>query len=219
MASKFTTDLDNFKKEFSIKGSKNASSQKSSDFGDITELSERFASFEESVLSSLQSIRQDLTQLKSNLGKHVMSTNQNAILVHGVDETKSKDLYDCIINIIIKNIGIQIRKSDLNYCYRFGPKKTEAKTPRPVVVSFYQRWLRDDIFFKKKVLKGTNILFTELLTKEAFLLYKETRKHFQKSCWTMGGKVHVFNDGVKTVISSKNELESIIGKRSECDCD
>lgn len=219
MAAKFTTDLNSFKKQLSRKPVENTISNSIGEISDLTKLSEKFDSFEKSVLSSLEAIKQEFNQLKSFTSKQIMASNQNVILVHGIEERQPKDLLDDIIKFVTTKFGLKISKSELNYCHRLGIKKPSAKKPRPVVVCFCQRWLRDEIFYKKKQLKGTNFLVTELLTSENLTLYKEVRTHFHNACYTAGGKVYVVSDGVRSVVSSQDQLLKMIGKKSVSDSD
>ena len=212
MAAQFGADLDSFKKDLKEKVSLKAGSNEQT--GDVLTLTNRFSVFEKSAFESLQTIKQDLNQLKTEVSKQTMSANQNTILIHGLDESQGADLYENVVKLITTKIKVKVSKADLNYCYRLGVKKSAAKKPRPVVVSFCQRWLRDQIFYNKRELKGSTILFTEMLTAESLKLFKEAKDRFKNSCWTMGGRVFVINSGAKVFVNSLEKLNSIVSSIS-----
>jgi len=205
MADKFAGDLAKFKKELLLPGNRKLVDIEKSD---ANKLAERFFQFEKSVLGSLDEIRTEISQLKFTATKQVMDVNLNVILVHGVEENQT-DLYESVCNLITTKININIRKTDLNYCYRLGQKKPDQNRPRPIVVSFCQRWKRNEVFANKKRLKGSSVLFTELLTSDNLKLFKETRHYFHNSCWSMGGKVFVLCKGAKVLVKSIDELKKI----------
>lgn len=207
MAAKFEAELSDFKKKLSNRATPTGESGAEND--EMVNLHSKFFSFEKDVLDSLQDIRREIDQLRSNMSRHIASTNQNCILIHGVAENQ-QDLYKEVIDLVETKIGTKICKSNLNTCYRMGTRQVKSDKPRPVLVSFCQRWLRDEIFYGKKRLKGSAVLFTELLTSDMLALFKEARKHFQNSCWTMGGKVFIFSAGRKTLVNSLDKLNEII---------
>lgn len=207
MAAKFKTDLNDFRNVLQEKSMARTSASEDNVLnGDLLKLSEKFSLFEKTVMTSLDSLRQDMNQIKIEV-----ATNNNNILVHGVNED-SPDIYQAICDLMHSKININVQKNDINYCYRLGTTNTRDKKPRPILVSFCCRWLRDQIFYSKKLLKGSNVLFTELLTAENLKLFKVARGHFRNHCWTRSGKVIVLCEGVQVVVFSQEKLSELIGK-------
>ena len=82
---------------------------------------------------------------------------------------------------------------------------------RPII--FCLQWFnkRQEIFGKKKKLKGTGIRITENLTRIRYELYKQALQKFGKNnVWTMEGRVVIKLDGGnKKSLTSFEELEAL----------
>lgn len=203
MAAKFTGDLDSFR---TVLTSKSIEKEES---GDLERLREKFLCFERSTLESLSKFQQEISSLKTVMSSYTMVSNQKALLVHGVSENVSTNVYENMAKLITTNIGVQVQMSDLDYCYRLGRKVDNPKKPRPVVVSFCRRWQRDQVFYLKKKLKGSGILFTELLSNDNLALYKEARSIYKNSCWTFKGRVIVLCRGEKVFVNTSQDLKDL----------
>lgn len=100
-------------------------------------------------MNSIEMLKEDLDRLKTE-----PSTNQNALLIHGVAEAEdgASDLYTTVTDLINSKMDIEINKFNINIIYRMGAKNgTTTKKPRSIVVSFCQRWLRDQIIIVRNV--------------------------------------------------------------------
>lgn len=207
LAEQFQQGLCDFKKEFLA--SKSASPGKSEQNYDA--FFEKLKVFEDSMNASLTKLKGDVNKLTEdvlNLNNKVKNSelkrNYNVILIHGLKEEKN-ELCSEIIELIQNKIGIELKKENINQCYRFGKKGSDNK-PRPVPVHFCNRWIRDMVFFSKKKLKGSRIIFTEMLTTDNLKLLKMARELLGNSAWTYGGLVYVMGTGGKRLISSESDL-------------
>ena len=169
--------------------------------------------FEKNMKSSLQKlskeisdIRLDVTTLQNQVSQIEMQNNNNALIIHGFDEAPNKDMYDKLSTFIGTKMEIKIGKSNINYFYRLGKKSDNKTKPRPLVVQFACRWLRDDIFFNKKKLKGTRVMITELLTYKNLCLFKKAREQFGNNAWTFYGQVYVHTSGGRKLVKSEQVL-------------
>lgn len=210
MAAKFTIELDSFRKEFQNNSSKSGSEAS----GNFEIFAERFSAFENSIKEMLQGFREEINELKAQEEKSIMAANGSSLLIHGLSENQQDDLYEKVIDVITTKIDPDFNKTDINYCYRLGQKKSESSKPRPIVVNFCRRWMRDRIFYGKKRLKGTKIMFTELLTAVNLKLFKDARDVFKNSCWSKSGRVFVFHNSVKVQVRSSAMLAEIIENTS-----
>lgn len=211
LAEQFRKGLDDFKNEFlsSKSAAPGTPEQDNNDY-----FLNKFKAFEQSINTSLNKLRDDVKQLNEDmltLNRKVKSTelkrNCNAILIHGLKEEKSC-LYTEVIELIQNKIGIQLNKDNINQCYRVGKKRQNNK-PRPVLVHFCQRWMRDMVFYDKKKLKGSCFMFTEVLTVDNLKLLKKARELVGNSAWTYGGLVYVADIDGKKLISSESNLINI----------
>lgn len=213
MATKLTANLETFKREL-LKKVKAKTSE--------SDISQRFNDFEKLVVSNIKDIKTEIDQLKTDISKPAATTadNNNILLLHGVEEDRNTQHFDTleeVIKIISNGTKQQLTKNEINFCYRLGKFKANAQKPRPIVVCFCRRWFRDQIFYNKKNLKGTKYLLTEMLVPEKLALYKEARKRFKNSCWTVYGKVYVFSDGSKVYINSLDKLNELSQPVSDTD--
>ena len=174
------------------------------------DLNNKLLQFEQSIRSSLLQIKSDIDRLsneveiiKTKVSKFYVNKNNNAILIHGMEENNS-DVYDAIIQLFAKNLNVEVKKHDINHCYRLGQKKDHKKC-RPIVVEFVNRWIRDQLFYSKKKLKGSKIIITEMLTADVLALFKEVRVIMGNSAWSHGGTVFVLLNGKKTAVRSEDE--------------
>lgn len=173
-------------------------------------LDNKLKNFEELITSSLQIIKSDIIKMKKEMEEHSHSTkrlelkrNLNILIIHGVKENKS-DIYEDIINLFTRNFNFAVKKADINMCYRLGQKGNDKK-PRPIVVDFIHRWVRDQIFFSKKKLIGTKMMITEMLTPNTVALFKEIRQVMGKAAWTMNGLIVVLHNERKITIKSESD--------------
>ena len=207
MAAKFQESMEKFNSD--LMDSANVGDRKGG-----LDLVKKFKEFQKSINDSLSNLKsqikimeEDQSMIKSQINNFEIKKNCKSLLIHGIQESNS-DLYIIILDFFKTRLGISLNKNDLDVCYRFGKKGTGTNNkPRPVAATFCQRWMRDVIFFKKKSLKGSVFLITELLTSDGLRLLKASKDKFGKNAWTFGGYVYVKgSDGVRKRINSVSDL-------------
>lgn len=172
----------------------------------------RFAKFEEKVNDDINKIKQQLNNISKSqqnmpdIDKYIEQNNNKKILIHGLEEVDD-DIYDTVLSIFDEKMEITLDKKDIACCFRFGKKTVNKK--RPVLIEFAHQWRRDQIFYDKKKLKGTNFLITELLSKSVHKWFKECYKKFKNNCWTSYGKLIVLINGKKIIITNEHQLKNI----------
>lgn len=178
-----------------------------------SELFSKFKSFEKNIMESMNAVKMDLCKLKTisneiqeQIYQSKLGLNQNIILVHGIREN-ANNIFSEVLELFNNNLNIQVNKHQIDSCYRLGKKGPDKRRPRPVIVRFCQRWVRDEIFFNKKKLKGSAFLITELLTSSNFALFKLAKSNFGNAVWTFGGMVYVLgNDGTRKMVKTESDL-------------
>lgn len=175
------------------------------------DLCSKFGDFEKSVTSSLQSVKNQVMDMQreiesqaSKIDRIEREKNRNILLIHGVEE-KNADIYEQILYLFTSSLNIDIKKSDINECYRMGQKNSSRSKPRPVVISFVNCWMRDHVFSSKRKLKGSKILITELLTVSTMSLFKDIRSAVGLSTWTIKGQIILLHNGRKIKIDSEEQ--------------
>jgi len=178
----------------------------------------RLNSFQDTINSSLSNLVEEMSAMKEELAnihgkENKMETrqNENSIIIHGLIP-ESNDLYPTILKFFADKLNINnLSKSDIYYCYLLRKKTSPAAARQihkqsPVVVQFVTRWARNLVFFKKKLLKGSKFLITELLTVNTLVLFKKAREIFKNSSWTLNGVIYISSADGKKVIKSDRDL-------------
>lgn len=208
LAADFQKTLQEFKSEFYT--------VKSTPLGDTySEFLTKFEAFEKIINSSLDDIKSDLNNLKdrtedlkNKYEDYELKSGSNYIVIHGLEEG-GQDIYAKVIDLINSKFNINIKKSDINQCYRFRRNsKVKNGRPRPLAVQFCCRWMRDLVFYNKKCLKGSGIIFTEMLAVDVLKLFKKARELMGNSAWTSRGYVYISRGNGKVLIKTSADLET-----------
>ncbi|CAG9772348.1 unnamed protein product [Ceutorhynchus assimilis] len=186
-----------------------------------SEFLKKLNSFQESISSSLQEIKMQVSDIKSELSKvkqdiskMELQHNVNTLLIHGLSEEQGKDLYTTVLSFFQQKLNIQLNKNHINFCVRIGkkPNKPKSSKSRPISVRFRNRWMRHTVFASKKLLKGSKVMITELLTTENLALFKKARDIYDRNnVWTYNGLVFKKNSaGDRELIRDEKSLNDSI---------
>lgn len=205
MAEDFQRGLQEFKNEFAlIKGTPAVEYH--------SEFLEKFRLFESSVNSSLNELKADVNRLrihqeefKEKLMHLEMKRHYNYIIIHGLKDD-NVDIYEKVLNLINSAIKIEVKKSDIKQCYRLGKKRDNSNRARPLAVQFCTLWMRDLVFFKKKCLKGSKVMITEMLKDDNLKLFKKCKEIMGNLVWTYRGLIYIGTDNGKVRITSETDL-------------
>ena len=94
------------------------------------------------------------------------------------------------MNLVKSKLQVGINKDDISACHRLplGKKKDQ---PRPILVRFRNRFIKDEVIRSRKKLKGQRVSVTDDITKDNINLMEQARKSgFFESVWFYNGKVH-----------------------------
>lgn len=186
----------------------------------LGEILAKFDKFESDINSALNAVKNDVQCLKEQVvsvedkvKNYTLKWHYNYIMVHGLQEDE-ENVYDKVLKLInsklINNNDIKstnVKKTDINRCYRFGKK--DGQKPRPLAVEFCTQWMRDIVFYNKKLLKGTKVMVTELLIEENLKLFKKVKNIMGKSAWTYRGLVYAGNKQNRILIKCEDDLNKI----------
>ncbi|CAH2084110.1 unnamed protein product [Euphydryas editha] len=203
MTQHFNTRMVEFQKDL-----QNASTPISSSISDIAAQFTEFRSF---ILGALESLQAQIEAISRHSDHMEMRTRRKMLLIHGVPEEKSNNLASTVSQVLSKHLGITNFSADtFSRCQRFG--RPDSKKPRAILVKFRETSSRDEVWFAKSKLKGTDITISEFLTKsrhEAFLM---ARQHLGiTKCWTRDGTIICIGpDGVRHRVTTVAELRVIL---------
>lgn len=189
----------------------------------------RFDLFEATIRNEIQGIKADLDKLNSvcdNLNRKTDKILQNsyrhALLLHGIEEKPEEDIMAIVFELFNGRLGLALQKNDIDMCSRFGIKKSatnhkNSKQSRPILVEFITMWQRNEVFYKKKVLKGTGLIITELLSPYRYSVYRLVRDEVGKNTWTKNCRIGFSIDGKVHYVATKESFEKIRGGASSSD--
>lgn len=157
------------------------------------------AEFERKMMEALDGLKSELTSLKNVFLKQSEELDRksfaDSLIIHGIAEVASEDLYVKVCDIVKTKINVAISKDDLSLCYRVGKKLVGADKGRPVAVKFVRRWKRNEVFNNKRKLKGSGVTVSEMLTRSVQQLFKLVKQYVDKKrCWTRNGNVYITTD-------------------------
>lgn len=199
--------------EAGIEELKNQLSNSSKTPDDVSSFTTKLNEFANSIKQGINSIKNEISNLQTvakKLDKMVEGERQerllNGLVINGIPEADKENLEEIVCKFLKTKIKADVSLADINYCHRMGKNGSQQKS-RPIAVQFVNRWMRDTIFRAKKILKGSPVVISEMLTQNKLDLYKKVRvKVGVKSCWTWRSKIYVFVNNNKKQIMSEEDL-------------
>lgn len=186
-------------------------------------LKNRFIFFEATIKNEMEKLQGQVNKLQTEyvrtnikLDGIIQHQHRGTLLIHGIEEKQSEDLYLEIKNILENKLDVRVNKQDIAVCYRYGRKlNTKARRCRPVAVEFVNRWKRDEVFWNKKRLKGTNLMCTEYLSPIRYSLFKTIKSRFGKNCWTKACKIGFVYENTVHYVTTLEQMSVICGETGQ----
>ena len=140
--------------------------------------------------------------------------NRNMLMISGVPEKKREidtesasavvpeDTGSVVVKLVKEKLGIDIKEDDIDRSYRTkDPYQRSHKpgTPRLIFVKFTRYNMRKKIIKSRRLLKGTGIGMSDVLTYPRAQLYRQAQGLVKsnekvKACWTWDGYVQILVD-------------------------
>ena len=137
----------------------------------------------------------------------------NCLVIHGCENVpKSKpgkylEIENFVCNTLNEHLQLDspLQANDLDIAHPLPSKKGT-----PVIVKFIRRTQKNEVYRKKRLLKGTKMIITESLTKRRLQLLEKARLEF-KQCpvWSWKGEIFVFHNNKKKVIDDFIDITKI----------
>ena len=164
----------------------------------------------------------EINSLKFKVDDNEQRNRKNCLLIHGIAEGTKENTDAKVIEAINNNVeGVQIDISDLERTHRIGPLKSHrmllSSQPRcrPIIARFTSFRKRNEIFKKKKVLKGKKISITESLTSVRYKLYQDAiTKLGRANVWTNEGRLITKLGDEYITITSDGVLNELVTSQS-----
>lgn len=207
LADQFEKGLEAFKNEFLP-----AKSLATMNTWENNEFLVKLNAFQDSINLSINLLKEDVKNLKDDtvllsekLNNFEIRRNYNFIIIQGL-KTEIKDLFEDVLHLFNDKMDITVSKNDINQCFYFGKKDTKNGRPRLIAVQFCRLWMRDLVFYKKKILKGSTVMICEMLTSDNLNLFKKARELFHNSAWTYKGLVYVGDANRRKCIRCESDI-------------
>lgn len=141
----------------------------------------------ESLQSELLEAKLKIDNLNEKMDWNARSKN---LRIYGVPDNLGENTSAVMVDLITNKMKCDISNNDVSDCFRLG--KYDNNKPRAIVVKFVRKQKREDVFSKKKNLKGTRITVREDLTAQRLNILKTAiNKCGNKNVWTTNGIVMV----------------------------
>ena len=140
-------------------------------------------------------------------------SRSNCLVIHGCENVpKSKpgkylEIENFVCNTLNEHLQLDspLQANDLDIAHPLPSKKGT-----PVIVKFIRRTQKNEVYRKKRLLKGTKMIITESLTKRRLQLLEKACLEF-KQCpvWSWKGEIFVFHNNKKKVIDDFIDITKI----------
>ena len=140
-------------------------------------------------------------------------SRSNCLVIHGCENVpKSKpgkylEIENFVCSTLNEHLQLDspLQANDLDIAHPLPSKKGT-----PVIVKFIRRTQKNEVYRKKRLLKGTKMIITESLTKRRLQLLEKARLEF-KQCpvWSWKGEIFVFHNNKKKVIDDFIDITKI----------
>lgn len=201
LAQTFTERMTSFEKEL-----KKASPNEAVSLDSLVAEYNNFRTF---VVSALRDLQKEVTMLTAECDSIEMRSRRKMLLLHGVPEQQNEKASEVVVDIARKHLSlVEVDTNSFSQAHRMGRGSNDK--PRPILVKFRSREVRDKAWFAKVGLKGSGITLSEFLTRRRHQVFMAARDRVGVSrCWTSEGRIVVLgDDGKRYRINSVADLES-----------
>ncbi|KAJ8707935.1 hypothetical protein PYW08_010301 [Mythimna loreyi] len=178
----------------------------------VASLAKDFIDFKSLVWKALSSLKSQMEWLVVGLDRHEMASRGKVLLLHGLSEGKDADPGAVFLGILSERLKMkEVTLKDITACHRLG---SNLSKPRPLLVRFESRIVRNEVWRNKTKLKGSGLSFSEFLTKPRHEVFMNARKHFGiHKCWTSEGKIVIqVTGGMRRKIESASEYRELVAQ-------
>ncbi|XP_074028833.1 uncharacterized protein [Leptinotarsa decemlineata] len=130
------------------------------------------------------------------------------VIFYGVQESDNENCMDTILGIINNKLNIRLDLMSIDNCFRM--KIPDRNNIKPIMTQFSTVSIKQLVYNKKKLLKGTGMVIREDLSPETLKLFKAAVEKIKKNgrLWSNNGNIYVkLND--KDIISKIKKLSDI----------
>ncbi|CAH1160301.1 unnamed protein product [Phaedon cochleariae] len=148
-------------------------------------------------------------KMKNIIDKIDQASRSTCLRMFNVPEKSKEDTREEVIKLIKTKMNLNILPADIQICYRIGNKNNTKA--RGIYLKLNKNETKQNIYSKKKLLKGSNVVIKEDLTSTRLeLLNEATSKYGLKHTWTHNGKIYANVNDKILLIRCKKDLEDTV---------
>ncbi|CAG9818732.1 unnamed protein product [Phaedon cochleariae] len=182
----------------------------------VTHLQDELAAVKKSIDNMVKRSKDDASKLIQQNGileKKLDNIDQDRrkknLRVFNVKEKDKENTREEILALLRTKLAINLSTNDIVICYRVG-KQEEGRKPRGIFLKLKDFNMKQEIYRKKKLLKGTGVVIREDLTHHRIeLLAHAVEKTSLQSVWTDKGIIYVNIDNKISIIKSREEFDKL----------
>ena len=131
---------------------------------------------------------------KVKFDKKRQNAKKNNIMIKGIPENESEDLFQIIIDLA-ERIDLVLNREEINDCFRIIVKENSPKLnsdeSRPIIVKFLRYECKENMMKKRHKLKSQNVIIRDDLTKlRSRIVFELVRCNDVKGVWTNNGNIY-----------------------------
>lgn len=165
------------------------------------QIDKKFGEYKQEITNS----QKDFQKLSAQVNRMEQDMRKNNVRIYGIPVSQNEEKCT-IIDVIRRETKMNFTEEKIVTAYRIG--KTAENGKRAILVKFSEYKFKEEVMIKRGVLKGTDIIIADDLTRENHDLLKEAVARLGKrNVWSMGGKIYFRNGNNKFLIDSTKEIE------------
>ena len=162
----------------------------------------------------VENMQKQLEQVEKKNDDLEQYSRSNCLIIHKCKDVPKTGKYLECENYICDKLNDSLpldsplQINDIDIAHPLPSKKNVRGTP--IIIKFLRRTQRNEIYAKKKALKGKGMVITESLTKRRLQLLEAAQDAFGwKSVWSMMGDIYAFVGGKKQVVKNINDIAKL----------
>lgn len=177
--------------------------------GSFTEKIDKLQTQVTDLNTKLEESRNVVLELQLKVDNLEQNSKVKQLRLYGLEESNGEKLKEKIHHTL--GAKLKIDNLEIEACHRIGQKNANNRKPRPVRIFFNSVAARHQVFYKKKILKGSNMVVVEELTNYKYnLLQRSKEKVGKENAWSKNGKIYVAINGKSEIIKTEKQLNQLM---------
>nr|CAI5864094.1 unnamed protein product [Callosobruchus analis] len=154
----------------------------------VAEIEKRHINRISNVEDMIDKIKQEKLELEEIVDRLDQNSRQCHLRVFGLKEKPNENVAEELKHVFKANMSIDLKDDDIKLCYRVGSRETGKIRNRCVFLKLNNLNTKENVYGKKKSLKGTGIAVREDLTRNRVKLLNGAMEKVRfNNVWTVNG--------------------------------